>query len=222
MLWKCYTCFLYHETVSSSRTLLVIAVAKPGLAVLFATKAKGTEVNVRLKSTCFKNFTATHPRIRICRMYDTTPVTFTHRSVFRTLLSSIYDGDVFTEIVHGLSSELKVKSKTKIAKLKPPKNIPPNIRLQKTSSRRLDQDEYIRLSHTSPRLLGQDQYICLPYVFKTSSRRLVKTSSRHLQNVFKTSCQDVFKTTSKRLQDVLQKRLQDLFKTSSRRLQDLL
>ena len=187
---------------------MVIAVAKPGLAVLFATKAKGTEVNVRLKSTCFKNFTATHPRIRICRMYDTTPVTFTRRSVFRTLLSSIYDGDVFTEIVHGLSSELKVKSKTKIAKLKPPKNIPPNIRLQKTSSRRLDQDEYIRLSHTSSedvfktssRRLGQDQYI-----------RLGHTSSRHLQGVFKTS--------SGRLQDVLPRRLQDVFKTPSRRLE---
>ena len=166
---QCYTCFLYHETVSSSRTLLVIAVPKPGLAVLFATKAKGTEVNFRLKSTCFKNFTATHPRTRICRMYDRTPVTFTRRSVFRTLLSSIYDGDVFTEIVHGLSSEFKVKSKTKITRLKPPKNIPPNIRLQKTSSRRLDQNEYIRLSHTPPRLLGQDQYICLCHM---SSRRL--------------------------------------------------
>ena len=47
--------------------------------------------------------------------------------------------------------------------------------LMKTSSRRLDQDEYVRLSLTS----SED-------VFKTSSRRLAKTSSRHLQDVFKT------------------------------------
>ena len=63
--------------------------------------------------------------------------------------------------------------------------------------------------------------IRLQDVFKTSSRRLAKTSSRHLQDVFKTfsrrlqdifktSCQDVFKTSSRRLQ----KRLQDIFKTS--------
>ena len=48
----------------------------------------------------------------------------------------------------------------------------------KTSSRRLDQDQYIRLGHTSSRRLQN--------VFKTSSRRLAKTSSRHLQDVFKT------------------------------------
>ena len=64
----------------------------------------------------------------------------------------------------------------------------------------------------------------LQYVFKTSSRRLAKTSSRLLQDIFKTSCQDVFKTSSKRLQDVFQKRLQTSsrsFEASSRRLQDL-
>ena len=47
--------------------------------------------------------------------------------------------------------------------------------LQKTSSKRLNQDEYIRLSHTS----SED-------VFKTSSRRLAKMSSRHPQDVFNT------------------------------------
>ena len=86
--------------------------------------------------------------------------------------------------------------------------------LMKTSSRRLDQDEYARLSltssedvfKTSSRCLGQDQYIRLGYtssrrlqdVFKTSSRRLAKRSSRHLQGVFKTSSrrlQNVFKTS---------------------------
>ena len=87
----------------------------------------------------------------------------------------------------------------------------------KTSSRRLDQDEYIHLSH-SP---SED-------VFKTSLRRLDQrqcisldqTSSRRLQDVFKTFCQVVFKMFSRRPQDVLQKSLQDNFKTFWRRLQD--
>ena len=57
--------------------------------------------------------------------------------------------------------------------------------LQKTSSRRLGQDQYIRLGYTSSRRL-QD-------VFKTSSRRLAKTSSRHLQDVLQRYLQDVFK-----------------------------
>ena len=85
------------------------------------------------------------------------------------------------------------------------------LRLQKTSSRRLDQDEYVCLSltssedvfKTSSRRLGQDQYIRLGYtssrrlqdVFKTSSRRLAKRSSRHLQDVLK----NVFKTSSRRI-----------------------
>ena len=70
-------------------------------------------------------------------------------------------------------------------------NCPANIRLYedvlktsyifvfKTSSRRLDQDEYVRLSLTSSE-----------GVFKTSSKcfqDVLKTSSRHLQDVFKTS-----------------------------------
>ena len=88
------------------------------------------------------------------------------------------------------------------------------LRLQKTSSRRLDQDEYIRLSHTS----SED-------VFKTSSRRfqdVFKTSSRRLQDVLKTSSrrlQDVLKTSSSCLLDVFKtfwKRLQDIFKMFAR------
>ena len=83
--------------------------------------------------------------------------------------------------------------------------------LQKTSLRRLDQDEYIYLTHMS----SED-------VFKRSSRRfdldqyncLGHTSSRRLQHVFKTSCKSVFETSSRRLQDVS--------KLSSRRLQDVL
>ena len=56
--------------------------------------------------------------------------------------------------------------------------------LQKTSSRRLDEGEYIRFSHTSS---GD--------VFKTSWSRWISFS-----------CSYVSKTSSKRLQDVLQKR----------------
>ena len=68
------------------------------------------------------------------------------------------------------------------------------LRLQKTSSRRLGQDQYIHLGHTSSRRL---QYILprrLQDIFKTSSRLLAKMSARHLQGVFKTFC--------RRLQDV--------------------
>ena len=106
---------------------------------------------------------------------------------------------------------------------------PANIRLDedvlKTSSRRVDQDEYIRLSHsssedvfkTSSSRLDQDHYNRLGHtssrrfqdVFKTSSRCLAKTSSRRLQNVFKTSA----KTSSRHLQDVFQGCLQDALKT---------
>ena len=74
------------------------------------------------------------------------------------------------------------------------------LRLQKTSSRRLGQDQYIRLGHMSSRRL-QDVF---------------KTSSRPLQGVFKTSSrrfEDVFKMSSRHLQDVLQRYLQDVFKT---------
>ena len=82
----------------------------------------------------------------------------------------------------------------------------------KTSSRRLDQDEYVRLSLTSSEdvLVKTNIFvlvICLQDVLKTSSRRL--------QNVFKTSSrrlQDVFKMSSRHLQDVLQRYLQDVFK----------
>ena len=77
-----------------------------------------------------------------------------------------------------------------------------DIPLQKTSSRRLDQDQYIRLGHTS-------------------SRRLPKTFSRRLQNVFKTSCKNVFKTSSRRFEDVFKISSRRLAKMSSRRFQDV-
>ena len=125
------------------------------------------------------------------------------------------------------------------------KTNPPNIRLDedvliKTNIFAL----VIRLQKTSSRRLGQDQNICLGYtfsrrlqdIFKTSSmssrrltkafsrhlpnvlssRRLVKTSSRRLQKVFKTFCKSVFKKDvlkTSHLQDVLQRYLQGDYKT---------
>ena len=90
----------------------------------------------------------------------------------------------------------------------------PSEDVLKTSSRCLDQDEYIRPSHTSSEgvlktsssRLDQDQYIGLGHA-----------SSRRLQGVFKTFCRTSLKTASRHLQDVfkdaLQKCLQDVFKT---------
>ena len=59
--------------------------------------------------------------------------------------------------------------------------------LEKTSSRRLGQDQYIRLGYTFSRRLQE--------VFKTSSRCLQDVLPRRLQDVFKTSCKNVFKTS---------------------------
>ena len=89
--------------------------------------------------------------------------------------------------------------------------------VSKTSSRGLDQDEYIRFSLMSSKDIFKTSwwrliYSSWPYVFKTSSR--------HFQNVFKTSSRRLAKTSSRRLgkassrtlQDVLQIYLQDVFK----------
>ena len=89
-------------------------------------------------------------------------------------------------------------------------------RLQKTSWRRLDQDEYIHLTQTSSEDVLKMSWL-RPICFSWSY--VFKTSSRHLQDVFKTfSKRFLAKTSSKRLEDILQKRLQDIFKTSSRSL----
>ena len=69
----------------------------------------------------------------------------------------------------------------------------------KTSSRRLDQDEYIRLSHTSSGdvLIKMNKFalvIHLQDVFKTSSRRLAKTMCAST-DVFSCGCCDIFKNT---------------------------
>ena len=100
-----------------------------------------------------------------------------------------------------------------------------------SSSRRLNQNENIRLSHTSSRRLGQEQYNHLGHtssrrlqnVFKTSSRRPAKTSSRHLQDVLprrlpKTS---YIKTFSRRFQHVVKTYPRGLTKMSSKRFQDV-
>ena len=77
--------------------------------------------------------------------------------------------------------------------------------LMKTSSGRLDEDEYIVINHMSSEDVSKTSwprpiYSSCPYVFKTSSRLLAKTSSRGLQNVFKTRLAN---TSWRHLQDVL-------------------
>ena len=94
------------------------------------------------------------------------------------------------------------------------------FRLQKTSSRRLHQNEYIRLTHTS----SEDVLIKTIYSSWSCLQDVFETFSRRLQDVLITSCQDVFKTFWRRLQDVpetFSKRLQDIFKTFWRRLQEV-
>ena len=63
----------------------------------------------------------------------------------------------------------------------------------KTSSRCLDQDQYIRLGHTSWRRLQDVLNMSCQDVFKTSSRRLAKTPSRHFQDILQTCLRDAFK-----------------------------
>ena len=86
------------------------------------------------------------------------------------------------------------------------------LRLRKTSSRRLAEDEYIMSSEDV--LIKANiliLVICLQDVlprhfqdvFKTSSRLLAKTSSRHFQDIFKTSSRHIAKMSSRHLQDVL-------------------
>ena len=80
------------------------------------------------------------------------------------------------------------------------------LRLQKTSSRHLDQDQYIRFSHTSSRHLQDIFKMSLRRfqdVFKTSSRLHAKTSSRR---IIKLNCSrsHVFKTSSWRIQHVFE------------------
>ena len=107
--------------------------------------------------------------------------------------------------------------------------IPANIDLDedilKTSSRCLNQNEYIHFTHTSSKDVFKTSwsrpiYSLWSYVFKTSSRclqDLFKTSSRRLQGVLQKCLQEILKMSSRHFQDVSKK---DVFMTSSRRLQD--
>ena len=108
------------------------------------------------------------------------------------------------------------------------------LRLQRMSSRRF-QDVSIKTKIFVLVIRLQDVFKifsrCYQDVFKTSSRRLTKTSPNPLQDVFKTSCKNVFKTSSRSLQDVLktyhQVKLflltwsQDVFETYSKRFSDV-
>ena len=82
--------------------------------------------------------------------------------------------------------------------------------LQKTSSIRLDRDQYIRLGHTSSRRYQN--------VLQKRLQDFFKTSSRHSKDVLK-RC--LAKTSARPLQEVLQKRLQDIFNKSSRHFEDV-
>ena len=101
--------------------------------------------------------------------------------------------------------------------------------LMKTPWRRLSSSssEEVLIRTNIFTLLIRLQKTSSEVVFKTSSRRVAKTFSRHLEDIFKTSSrylqevllrrfQEVFKTSSRQLQDVLQRCLQDLFKTYHR------
>ena len=104
--------------------------------------------------------------------------------------------------------------------------------LMNTSSRRLDQDEYIHITYmsseevfkTSSWRLDQYQYILLGHtssgrlqdVFKMSCKIVFKTSSRCLQVVSNTSSRRLAKTFSRRLQNVFKTSCKHVFKTSSR------
>ena len=93
------------------------------------------------------------------------------------------------------------------------------LRLQKTPSKRL-QDVLVNTNIFVLTIRLQDAFKTFSRGFKTSSRRLPETSSRHLQNVLKTSSKrlqdalkNVFKTSSRSLQDILQRYLHEGFKT---------
>ena len=91
----------------------------------------------------------------------------------------------------------------------------------KTSSRCLDEDEYILINHTSSEDVlktswSRPIYSSCPYVFKTFLRCLQDFLPKRLQDVFKTfsrPLQDVFKRSSRRLANTSWGHLQDVLKT---------
>ena len=83
----------------------------------------------------------------------------------------------------------------------------------KTSSRRLLSSSSEDVFKTSSRFLDQGEYIALLiHLQKTSSRRLQDIFKTSCKNVSKTSIQDVFKTFLTHSQDVLQRRSREVFK----------
>ena len=95
--------------------------------------------------------------------------------------------------------------------------------LMKTSWRRLEDVFRLRLQKTSSRRFGQDQYIRLGYMTSRRLQDVFKTFSRRLQDVLPRCLQDIFKTSSKRLAKTSSRHLQGrLAKISSRRFEDVL
>ena len=80
------------------------------------------------------------------------------------------------------------------------------IHLQKTSSRCLDQEEYIRLGDKSSRNLQDAFRTSFQNVFKVSCKNFLKTSSRLVEKMSPKHFQDVFKTYH-------QVRIQGVFET---------
>ena len=100
------------------------------------------------------------------------------------------------------------------------------LHLQKTSSRRFDQDEYIGLTHTSSEdvLIKTNVFVLvigLQDVLPRHLQNVFKTSSRHLQDVLLRPFQDVFKMFSRRLAKTSSRRFEDVFKISWRHLHDI-
>ena len=91
-------------------------------------------------------------------------------------------------------------------------------RLSSSSSRRLDQDEYIHLSNTSSRRLQDVLVKTNIFVLAIRLQDVFKTFSRRLQDIFKTFSKRLAKTSSRRFANTFSRRLQDVFKTPSRPL----
>ena len=91
-------------------------------------------------------------------------------------------------------------------------------RLSSSSSRRLDQDEYIHLSNTSSRRLQDVLVKTNIFVLAIRLQDVFKTFSRRLQDIFKTFSKRLAKTSSRRFAKTFSRRLQDVFKTPSRPL----
>ena len=96
----------------------------------------------------------------------------------------------------------------------------------KTSSRSLDEDDYILINHTSledafKTSWSRPIYLPCPYVFRTFSKRLQGVLQKRLQDVFKASSRRLAKTSSRRLQSIVKTSRKYILKTSWRRFEEL-